>query len=507
MTDKVYYSNFGAKGDGVTNDFYSIKAAHSYANETGAEVFADKDATYYIGRSVGETVYVKTNTDFCGAHFVIDDRDIGPDDADRSSPIFTVKREREPISYGEDSDHVKALSAACPIDISTKTLPLELGYPAMVVLYDSGCRVYKRLGATSNSGTAQHELVIIDENGNIDPTTPILLPYKNVTKLVVYRIDDEPITIQNGCFTTRANQAPREYTYYSRNIVVSRSNVSLIGLRHYISDESDTGAPYQGFFSIIEANNVLLSDCTVTGHKCFIERSGRSNMGSYDISGNCANKVYYKSCHQSNFFYPNGMPAINEVIWGIMGSNYCKNITYDSCTLTRFDAHQGVYNASIINSEIIYLRLTGGGKFTIKDSTIYGNEIISLRADYGCTWRGDVEIINCRLVNTKAPVNLFNARFFEHHNFGYQAYYPKSITVDSLTLDLPGEVYIFNDITPEGDFDVTAEWVMKDGKLVENLNRMIIPEKVTVKNANESTRAFHGSPDTVFNSQLKITLE
>ena len=194
-------------------------------------------------------------------------------------------------------------------------------------------------------------------------------------------------------------------------------------------------------------------------------------MGSYDIGGNCANNIYYKNCRQSNFFYPNGMPSLNEFTWGIMGSNYCKNITYDTCLLSRFDAHAGVYNATVINSEIIYLRLTGGGKFTIKDSTIYGNEIISLRADYGCTWRGDVEIINCRLMNDRPHVNLFNAKFYEHHNFGYQAYYPKNITIDGLWLKNPTDVSVFNDITPQGDFDITAEKVTVGGVEVENVNR------------------------------------
>ncbi len=507
MKKIVYYSDFGAVGDGKRNDFYSIKAAHSFANDCGAKVCADAGACYYIGKTDGESVIIKTDTDFCGASFIIDDRNVLPDDAERTAPIFIVKNECELVSYGENSDEVKALAAACPIDINTKKLPLKLGYTAMIVPYDAGKKVYKRLGATSNSGASQHELIIIDGDGNIDETTPSLLPYNNVTKLEVYRIDDAPITVENGKFTTRANQAPREYTYYERNITVKRPNVTFKNIEHYITDESDTGAPYHPFFSISETNNILLDSCVVTGHKCYIERSARSNMGSYDIGGTLANNIYYKNCRQSNFFYPNGMPSLNEVTWGIMGSNYCKNITYDSCLLTRFDAHAGIYNGKVINSEIIYLRLTGGGKFTIKDSTIYGNEIISLRADYGCTWRGDIDIINCRLMNDRNSINLFNARFYAHHNFGYQAYYPENITIDGLTLKTPTDVSIFNDITPEGDFDITAEKVTINGEEIENVNRMIIPEKVVIKNTNETTKSFTGSPDTVFDKQLKLIFE
>ena len=507
MKTIVCYSDFGAKGDGKRNDFYSIKAAHSYANEIGAKVMGDAGATYYIGKTDGESIIVKTDTDFQGASFIVDDRFIAPEDAERTAPLFTVKNEYELVSFGPDSEEVKALAEACPIDITTRKLPLRLGYTAMIVPYDHGKKVYKRLGATSNSGASQHELIIVDADGNIDETTPALLPYANVTKLDVYRIDDKPITLENGKFTTRANQAPREYTYYERNIYVRRPNVTLKNIEHYITDESDTGAPYHPFFSINETNNVKLIDCVVTGHKCFIERSARSNMGSYDIGGNCANNVYYKNCLQSNFFYPNGMPSLNEVTWGIMGSNYCKNITYDGCRLTRFDAHAGVYNGKVLNSEIIYLRLTGGGKFLIKDSTIYGNEIISLRADYGCTWRGDIDIINCRLMNDRKSINLFNAKFYAHHNFGYQAYYPENITVDGLTLATPTDVSLFNDITPDGEYDVSAERVTINGEEIENVNRMILPKNIVIKNVNETTESFKGSPDSVFNGQLKLTFK
>jgi hypothetical protein len=353
-----------------------------------------------------------TDVDFSGASFIIDDRDIPFDSPERDVPIFFVKRENEPKTFDADSEVVKALNSACPLDINTKKLNYAPGYAAMVVPYDANTKVYKRLGANANSGATQHELVIIDKDGNIDEKTPILLPYHNVTKLVEFRIDDTPITIENATFTTRANKAPREYTYYDRNFVISRSNVTMRNITHLITDETETGAPYHGFFDAKEMNNLLVDSCVLTGHKCYVETSGRSNMGSYDIGASSSNGLYFKNCRQTNFFYPDGTPSVNEVIWGIMGTNYCKNMTYDSCLLTRLDAHAGVYNATVKNSEIIYIRLTGGGLFLLEDSTVYGDEIVSLRADFGCTWRGDVVIKNTKLVNKKSPVNLFNARFY-----------------------------------------------------------------------------------------------
>ena len=50
MSDKKYvtYEEFGAKGDGVSDDFFAMKAAHDYANENGLAVKANDSATYYI---------------------------------------------------------------------------------------------------------------------------------------------------------------------------------------------------------------------------------------------------------------------------------------------------------------------------------------------------------------------------------------------------------------------------------------------------------------------------
>ena len=42
MKDKVCYSDFGAAGDGIANDFYAVRAAHAYANENGLSVHAER---------------------------------------------------------------------------------------------------------------------------------------------------------------------------------------------------------------------------------------------------------------------------------------------------------------------------------------------------------------------------------------------------------------------------------------------------------------------------------
>lgn len=79
MTEKkfVTYEEFGAAGDGVTNDFRAMKAAHDFANEKGFTVKAAAGKTYYISdtRIDGsvESVKIRTDVIWSGAEFIIDD--------------------------------------------------------------------------------------------------------------------------------------------------------------------------------------------------------------------------------------------------------------------------------------------------------------------------------------------------------------------------------------------------------------------------------------------------
>ena len=48
-----------------------------------------------------------------------------------------------------------------------------------------------------------------------------------------------------------------------------------------------------------------------------------------------------------------------KMCWGIGGTNYCKNMEYIGSTLSRLDAHAGLYNGRIIDSTVNYISLTG----------------------------------------------------------------------------------------------------------------------------------------------------
>ena len=71
----AYYENFGAKGDGETDDLEAIIKTHEYANKNRIPVIANNSAIYKISGK-GKPVIIQTNTDFGNAEFIIDDRSV-----------------------------------------------------------------------------------------------------------------------------------------------------------------------------------------------------------------------------------------------------------------------------------------------------------------------------------------------------------------------------------------------------------------------------------------------
>ena len=150
----------------------------------------------------------------------------------------------------------------------------------------------------------------------------------------------------------------------------------------------------------------------------------------------------------------------HDTYWGIMGSNYCKNLILDKCIFSRFDAHKGVANATVRNSTLGHMGINaiGSGTFTVENTTIYGRSLINLRSDYGSTWQGEIVIRNCVFVpanGSPTSASLINGSYSGQHDFGYTCYMPEKIIIENLRIedsnhpeDYPGPA-IFANINPK----------------------------------------------------------
>ena len=483
----VYYSEHGAVGDGVADDFDAIIKAHDAANKAGLKVRADVGATYYIG-GADKTAVIQTDTDWGNAKFIIDDTKV----ENRNKQIFNVSSKNPPT----------VVTSVKTLEKNQDKLDLSFPHASFIVVTDSTTMRYIREGPNRNNGAAQTDVFVIGPHGLVDMTAPIIWDYNNITNMTAYPIDSEPLKISGGHFTTVANQAESRYTYYSRGIGITRSNVVVDGLYHDIVGEMDHGAPYGGFISISNCTRVTVQNCKLSGHKTY-GTIGSANtpvlMGSYDITVNRATNVIFRNCKQINDIH-------DTKLWGIFASNYSKNITFDNVEFSRFDAHMGVVNATIKNSILGHqgINIIGSGVFLIENTKVCGANFINLRSDYGSTWEGELIIRNCEYVprnGAQSDAVMVSGNYSGQHDFGYKCYMPKKITIDDLMID---------DSNPVGNYT--------GPKIFANFNKAYtseeyiekypytLPEEVFIRNLKiKSGKPYHVSSNLFMFRNVKVT--
>ena len=472
MSNKSYvtYTDFGAVGDGVTDDFEAILCAHEYANENKLPVITDDGKTYYIHetRIDGEvrTVIIKTDVTWGSSKFTIDDRDMGYfDGTDRTKrPIFRIESYYEPITV----DDPEVLARIGSIGEGTTKINYAPGYTALLVIFNDDHRVYHRSGASyvarGGQSSPQHEVLLVDKDGNIDESTPFMFNYEKLTRMMVIRADLEPLTVKGGIFTTRQSllsavvpkedgTGVRQSGYLQRGIRVNRSNTTVIGTEHYVTDEitlkyfmenNFQGPHYEGFYNSSYANEVTFRNCIITGRVNY-------KYSSYEFRADHVNKIRMIGCTQSNFemedeegntvYSMSTSPYTSSIrCWGIGGTNFCKNMEYIDSKVSRFDAHQGLYNGKIINSSVNFMEIIGKGELLFENmnwcsgtSGRTHNSFAYLRGDYGSTWEGNITFKNCTFNLSPGDAQVFY-HSYTNWNYGYTCCFP-NLLIDNPTIN------------------------------------------------------------------------
>ncbi len=453
------YQEFGAKGDGKTCDFAAILAAHEYANAGGQKVLGSAGATYYISpEKFTSSIPIKTNVDFRGASFIVDDR--GEDAfANRKLTLFSLSPDEAPVTFsvGTTSEDIKnnalefngeKVSIASETSEQLDWLTPHLKTKSMVIIINKNHMDYIRYGGNQNSGRERHEVLLVDTDGTIDESTPVFFDYDKLTDIIIYRCDDKPLTIENGTFYTICASAAlvnrggiTEYKVFARGFGISRANVTIKKLNHAIADQPDVlsnmdnsngSYPYEGFLTIRDSYNLSVEDCELAGHLTYYEKtsstatsggSGEYNYtaaGSYDFIVNRSTHISFKGLTQKNMPYtldasnkiteaPNAKSLCNEEnyfdignnkYWGIMCSSFSRNLKFDKCYISRIDAHEGFFNIDVKNTYIGHtFNAIGGGYINLDGMTrIAGNSYIVTRSDYGGSFKGTVTIKNGALL-------------------------------------------------------------------------------------------------------------
>jgi hypothetical protein len=414
----VTYEEFGAAGDGVTDDLPAICQAHDHANKLGLRVRTMPGAVYHLGRRA-LTAVIETDTDWGTSRFIIDDSR-GVDDHRR--PLFEIRSRLKPLPLKIER-------------LKRGQQRLELRPPAdcLVWVENSNRKIFIRRGLNQNSGTAQSEVFILRRDGSI--YGGIDWDYDTVTRVSVQPMDPEPLLLRGGVFTNIANRMRQErgYNYWSRNIAIRRSNTVIDGITHRVTGETEVGHPYGGFLSIGRCAEITLRNCRIDGRKTYRTIGAADkpvSMGSYGYSASHVVNLRMFRCRMDDIH--------DRSRWGVIGTNFMKNILLEDCELSRMDVHQGVSGALIIRRSTLGhagLNAIGRGRLIIENSTLHGHNLISFRPDYGSTWDGEVLVRDCRWVPPAANPAVFGVSNDGTHDFGYPCGMPRVIRIEGLDID------------------------------------------------------------------------
>ena len=436
----VYYSQFGAVGDGITDDYQAMYNAHVFANECGQKVMGDGANYRYYVHEFSKTIPVKTDVDFNGATIHIDDRGSGVYKY-RSIHLFTFQPSYEVKNY--NAAQIQEMSGGAPFLTTDTELPWLAPYleATSFVYINNKHQDYIRHGANAGYIKNRRDVFVIHPDGKLDESTPIYfdfvegeqlindgtkLEYRftyNIETMKVYRVDETPITMENGYFERDACESVAETGYenkyhgYARGLGIQRSNVTVTNLHHklisepylptsgygWFDEKQDSirqSYPYGGFLAFSQCYNSQAVDVDLWAHTTYYEIKTTNPtpvaMGSYDLT-------ISDSCNISLYGLTNGTDYNDSQYWGIMSSYGAKNMHFEDCHMNRFDAHDGFWNANLINCEFGFaINVVGGGNLYIEGTTkSVGNSFISLRGDYGATFRGDITIIDSQLFGMK----------------------------------------------------------------------------------------------------------
>ena len=566
----VYYKDFGANGDDELCDFEAIYNAHAFANSCGQKVMGEANAVYRISPdNFTKSIPINTNVDFCGATFIVDDVGESAYRY-RNLPLFELKRETDYRTILMSTMQELTGQMTVSIPRGTKSLSWlvpQLQSKSMLEITCSSHKDYIRHGANENAGSPRTDMVIINTDGTLADDTPVVFDFDMVTDIRIYRVDDKALTIENGIFkniccrvvesttydkeiknddgttTTITTTHANKYHSYKRGFGVYRSNVTFKNIDHEMLDEPGLGSypegcgytpdekhygsngnlaygsrhesyPYYGFFLVDNVYNLNVKDSSLDGHTTYYEdkpatlSTGGSKpnpvpMGSYDF-------VLEYSCNVTftNVVQKAETGLGDSKYWGIMSSNGSRNLTFEGCEINRFDAHKGFWNATLRNTTIGHsFNVIGGGTLIADGVTkVAGDTFISLRSDYGATFRGDMILKNCVVeahpsYNTdkggtytagkrtnniyiiKSGFNIKNDGWSNDNSagaywlwdFGYTCYMPENITIENFQSYAKKKTYLFNDLP-----DVIFEKTYVEGQT---------PTKTTVKNSYQITKS------------------
>ena len=379
----------------TNDDFYPIKYTHDCANKYNKKVIITK-GVYNIYKKNTDSIVVKTDTDFNNSTIYIHDED-GIISTDNATPIYRIP-------------NVGCFKMNSLSNVGTNNTVTELIGKGnnLVNVSSSNRKVFIRSGANENTGDSISESFRVNNNGKI--LDSIFWKYTQFDSVKVCPIPDNQLKFENANFYTIVDNSDQSKVsgYTKRGLYISRNNTILDNISHaYVSKQNTKSLVskltyrYYGFYNFKNVSDIVFKNSKVYALNGERSKTGNSTYDLIidDVINSTFDGIRMYDYYNSDKYY-NKSNQLSENRWGVIGSNRCKNMTFNHCVLNRIDSHRGIYNLTVNNSILgkHAFTLTGFGTLDINNVIVhYSNHFIKLRPDYGSIWNGTVNIKNSRL--------------------------------------------------------------------------------------------------------------
>ena len=564
-----YYEDYGAAANGKTNrtrdthvsgtnDYEAIYWTHANANEWKARaelslgkhvaVVGNSDPKtpkyYYISLPEGRGIYtadanrdgipekkyngvnlgsitIATDTSWNGVNLIIDDDAICNASGCSCVNALGVARKHSYNSqsifvldeYGTENYTESLKGKITSLSAGATNIGYAPGRKMLIQLTDANKKIYLRYGSNASNGASVTEVILVDEFGNVDPTTPVQWDYATITSATGYSVDTDPIKVSglngdtiNASFESYVNNSMSisipHYVSCNRNITIKRSNATIEGLERFFTEEvansHKTNKRFAYTFIVAQlCSHPTIKDMIVINHN---SQSGESGVGqgSYEFSGGSANAVSWINCVTKNMFSDSKAGAVQAypIYRGLFGTNHIRNMYLKDCYLNSFDAHTGAYNVTIESSTVEHMNFIGGGDIIIKDVVVYCSNqgmAFNLRTDYGSTWHGDIYVdgLTIKYASTgsskPARITLLKGSY-ENQYWGFDTYVPQVVTINNFHIQAYTAT-VSNGVRTEtlGAMDDTANMPVYYYYALNTLKASSVPD--------ESKAGIHGPTD------------
>ena len=373
LRDFVSPRDFGAIGDGVSDDTEAVRKAHAAANSIGAKV--SYSGIKHMAIQADARIFINTDTDACGCKikplngmvpsppswgtefnrtFVVSDPD---------SPVITVTGVTTTGSLKKGSITPLKGIIEEPNCYAYLTAPLQIPNR-----YMDGTDNYSQSFATSWGGTVYL------------PLSTDLSAYQGQLT-VSYRRGSKPIKLTNFVLDNHGIN-------HQQFIVIERCNVTIDGFK--VDSDSTSATPtVNALILIYQCANIHINN---VDSAC--QLTERPADGTYVMQYRYAANVFVSKFKSLGWF--------TSDTWNAVAGDHLNGLYFSKCQIRRIDVHAGVHNLFIDDTVLSGTGVFygwGGGELRITNCKAINTPLLTSRVDYGGNWFGNMIIDGVTLEN------------------------------------------------------------------------------------------------------------